>query len=304
MTDTQLIGLVGVGAMGRPIAAALRDAGYPLAVYDTRREAVDELAANGAVPCGSPAEVANAAETVFVSLPTPDVVRAVACGADGLGRGTRIRTYVDLSTTGPTVAAEVATTLAERGIAVVDAPVSGGVAGAEARTLAVMVAGDAEVFAEVKPLLETFGKHVFHVGESPGQGQMAKLLNNLLSATAMAITSEALLLGARCGLEPATLLDVFNAGSGRHTATSDKFPTHVLSGRFASGFRVGLMAKDVELCAQEARARRFPLPVGGLVQQLWTMAALQLPDADHTEFVRVVERWSNVELPLAEEARS
>ncbi|MGH3003275.1 MAG: NAD(P)-dependent oxidoreductase [Gaiellaceae bacterium] len=304
MTDAAPIGLVGLGAMGRPIAAALRDAGHALAVYDTRREAVDELAAEGATACGSPAEVAHSAETVFVSLPTPDVVRTVACGVDGLVRGTRIRTYVDLSTTGAAVAAEIAATLAAHGIAVVDAPVSGGVAGAEAGTLAVMAACDVDVFAEVKPLLETFGKNVFHVGETPGQGQMAKLLNNLLSATAMAITSEALLLGARCGLEPAMLLDVFNAGSGRNTATSGKFPTHVLTGRFGSGFRLGLMAKDVELCAQEARARRFPLPVGGLVQQLWTMASLQLPDADHTEFIRAVERWSAVELPLAEKAPS
>jgi len=305
MTDAGSIGLVGLGAIGRPIGRALLDAGHRLVVHDTRREAVDAFEVEGAAACDSPAAVANLAETVFVSLPTPDVVRTVACGADGLIRGTRIRTYIDLSTTGAAVAGEVAATLVAHGIAVVDAPVSGGVAGAEARTLAVMAAADPQVFAEVRPLLETFGKHVFHVGETPGQGQMAKLLNNLLSATAMAITSEAVALGAECGLEPATLLGVFNAGSGRNTATADKFPKHVLTGRFASGFRLELMAKDVELCQQEARTRRFPMPVGGLVQQLWTMAARQLPaDADHTEFVRLVERWSGVELPRTQEARS
>jgi 3-hydroxyisobutyrate dehydrogenase-like beta-hydroxyacid dehydrogenase len=299
-----VIGLVGLGAIGRPIGRALGDAGFRLAVYDTRREAIEELGADGAIACGSPAEVASAAETVLVSLPTPDVVRAVACGDGGLVHGSRIRTYVDLSTTGAATAAEVAATLATHGIVTVDAPVSGGVAGAEARTLAVMVATGADTFAAVRPLLETFGRNVFHVGATPGQGQVAKLLNNLLSATAIAVTSEALALGVECGLEASTLLDVFNAGSGRNTATSDKFPRHVLTRGFGSGFRLQLMAKDVELCQQEARSRRFPMPVGSLVQQLWTIGARQLPeDADHTEYARLVEQWTGVELRLREEAR-
>jgi 3-hydroxyisobutyrate dehydrogenase-like beta-hydroxyacid dehydrogenase len=304
VSDVVPIGLVGLGAIGRPIGRALSDAGFRLAVCDTRREATDEFASAGAIACESPAAVASAAETVFVSLPTPDVVRAVACGEDGLVHGSRIRTYVDLSTTGAGTAAEVASSLAARGIVAVDAPVSGGVAGAEARTLAVMVATDEGTFAAVRPLLETFGKNVFHVGETPGQGQIAKLLNNLLSATAIALTSEAVALGIECGLEAATLLDVFNASSGRNTATSDKFPKHVLTRGFGSGFRLELMAKDVELCQQEARSRRFPMPVGSLVQQLWTIGARQLPeDADHTEYARLVEQWTGVELRLREEAR-
>ena len=136
-----------------------------------------------------------------------------------------MKTYVDLSTTGAAVAEEVATALTARGIDVLDAPISGGVAGAKARTLAVMAAGDAAVFERVRPLLELFGKHVVLVGETPGQGQIAKLLNNLLSATALAITSEAVTFGVAAGLDPAVLLDVFNAGTGRNTATSTKFPT-------------------------------------------------------------------------------
>jgi 3-hydroxyisobutyrate dehydrogenase-like beta-hydroxyacid dehydrogenase len=156
-----------------------------------------------------------------------------------------------------------------------------------------MAAGSDEAFAQVEPLLRCFGKNVFHVGLEPGQGQVAKLLNNLLSATAMAITSEALAVGLRAGLEPDTLLDVFNAGSGRNTATSDKFPTHVLPRTFGSGFRLALMAKDVELCLAEARAQRVPVLVGGHVQQLWTLAAAAgAPDADHTEFVRLIEGWT------------
>jgi 3-hydroxyisobutyrate dehydrogenase-like beta-hydroxyacid dehydrogenase len=293
MSDDALIGFVGLGAMGAPLAEALVAAGHDLVVHDRDERRVVLLTELGAAPAASPKDVADRAETVFVSLPTPDAVREVACGPAGLHEGSAIRTYVDLSTTGAAVAGEVAAVLRERGVDVVDAPVSGGVAGARARTLAVMAAADEATFARVEPLLETFGKNVFRVGDDSGQGQIAKLLNNLLSATAVAITSEALALGASSGLDSATLLEVFNAGSGRNTATSDKFPTHVLTGRFASGFRLGLMAKDVELCLAEARVRHIPLVLGGLVQQLWTLAASQADaDADHTEFVRLIEGWT------------
>jgi 3-hydroxyisobutyrate dehydrogenase-like beta-hydroxyacid dehydrogenase len=149
----------------------------------------------------------------------------------------------------------------------------------------------------VKPLLELFGGSVFHVGPAPGQGQTVKLLNNLLSATAMAVTSEALTFGVSAGLDAATMLEVFNAGSGRNTATAQKFPAHVLTRRFASGFRLELMAKDVELCLAEARGTQFPMLIGGLIQQIWTLARAQSPsDADHTEVVRLFERWAGVEV--------
>ncbi|HET7137937.1 MAG TPA: NAD(P)-dependent oxidoreductase [Gaiellaceae bacterium] len=293
MNERPTIGFVGLGAIGTPLARALVDAGHPLVAYDVDETRLDAIGRNAVTSAGSPREVAERAETVLVSLPTPDVVRQVACGADGLVLGGALRTYVDLSTTGAEVARNVAATLAKRNVDVVDAPVSGGVAGANAHTLAVMASGSDEAFARVEPLLRTFGKNVFHVGREPGQGQVAKLLNNLLSATAMAITSEALAVGTRAGLEPETLLEVLNAGSGRNTATADKFPTHVLPRTFGSGFRLALMAKDVELCLAEARAQRVPMLVGGLVQQLWTLAAAEgADDADHTEFVRLIEAWT------------
>ena len=303
MSERAFTGFVGLGAVGAPMAEALVDAGHDLVVHDRDETRVELLTSRGATAAESPAEVASRAETVFVSLPTPDVVLDVACGAGGLRDGSALRTYIDLSTTGAAVAAEVAAVLRGRGVDVVDAPVSGGVAGARARSLAVMAAADEAVFARVEPLLRCFGRSVFHVGVEPGQGQIAKLLNNLLSATAMAITSEALAFGAVCGLAPETLLEVFNAGSGRNTATTDKFPTHVMTRRFASGFRLELMAKDVELCLTEARARRFPLVLGGLVQQLWTLAATQAErEADHTEFVRLIEGWTRT--TIAERARA
>jgi 3-hydroxyisobutyrate dehydrogenase-like beta-hydroxyacid dehydrogenase len=286
------LGFVGLGAIGTPLARALLEAGHRLVVYDVDGAKAEALGAAAQV-AASPRDVADQVAVVFVSLPTPDVVREVACGGDGLAGGRELEVYVDLSTTGVAVAREVAEALNAEGIAVVDAPVSGGVAGANARTLAVMAAGEDDAVLRVEPLLRTFGENVFRVGREPGQGQLAKVLNNLLSATAFAITSEALVLGATAGLEGRTLLDVFNAGSGRNTATSNKFPAHVLPGVFASGFRLALMAKDVELCLAEAHALDVPMRVGELVQQLWTQAAAEsAPDADHTEFARIVEEWS------------
>jgi 3-hydroxyisobutyrate dehydrogenase-like beta-hydroxyacid dehydrogenase len=300
VTDAPLIGFVGLGAIGAPMIEAIADAGHALAVHDVLPQAVEAAVGRGATACSSPVEVANLAELVFVSLPTPDVVRTVALGAGGLSEGTLMRTYVDLSTTGAVVAAEVAVALGALGIDVLDAPVSGGVAGARARTLAVMAAGDEQVFERVRPFLQLFGKNVFHVGATPGQGQTAKLLNNLLSATALAITSEAVTFGITAGLDPAMLLAVFNAGTGRNTATATKFPDQVLNRRFESGFRLELMAKDLELCLGEVRAKGFPMQVGGLVQQLWTNADAQAEaGADHTEIIRFFEQLSGVELPAS-----
>jgi 3-hydroxyisobutyrate dehydrogenase-like beta-hydroxyacid dehydrogenase len=288
------VGFVGLGAMGTPMVEALLDGGYAVIVADVRPAAAAALAERGATAAASATEVADAAETVLVSLPMPEVVRTVA---DDVAAGSTLRTFVDLSTTGPSTTEVVAAGLAARGIRYLDAPVSGGVAGVTERRLTVMASGDEAVFAEVQPLLATFASTILYVGAAPGQGQMAKLLNNLLSATAVAITSEATTLGVRAGLDAATLLDVFNASTGRNTATSDKFPRQVLTRAFASGFRLKLMTKDVELCLAEARARGHAMPVGGLVQQLWTLAAAQADDeADHTEFVKLAEEWAGVEV--------
>ena len=303
MTEDARIGFVGLGAMGAPMADALLDAGHQLAVYDERPEAMAPFVARGARGCESVAAVGDAAPTVLVSLPTPEVVRAVACGEAGLLRGRAVNAFVDLSTTGAMVAEEIAARLHAAGIDHLDAPVSGGVAGARARTLTVMASGSAELFARVRPLLECVGQKIVLVGAAPGQGQTAKVLNNLLSATALAITSEAMTLGVRAGLEPATLLEIFNASSGRNTATADKFPKQVLTRRFDAGFRLGLMAKDVELCVSEARSRRVPMILGGLVAQLWSLAALTADDADdHTTIVRLFEGWTGVTVTGEESA--
>jgi 3-hydroxyisobutyrate dehydrogenase-like beta-hydroxyacid dehydrogenase len=293
---TRPIGFVGLGQMGGPMTRRLRAAAYELVVHDVRREAVQALVAEGAKPAGSLAEVAARAAVVLVSLPTPEVVRAVALGPDGLIHGSAIRTYVDLSTTGQAVALQVATALAERGIVTLDAPVSGGVRGAREGTLAVMAAGPAAALERVRPVLEVFGR-VFHVGARPGLGQLMKLANNFLSATAIVATAEAVVLGVKGGLDPATMLAVINAGTGRNSASEDKFPRQVLSGRYAAGFTTGLLTKDLGLCAAAADALGVPMPVAAEVYAQWQRAVAELgPDADIMTVVKRVERAAGVSI--------
>jgi 3-hydroxyisobutyrate dehydrogenase-like beta-hydroxyacid dehydrogenase len=290
------LGFVGVGTMGGPMASRLLDAGAKLAIYDTSEAALAALVQKGAVKCASPAEVASVADVVLVSLPTPKVVREVALGSKGVIAGTRAKVFVDLSTTGPRVATEVAERLAGKGIVAADAPVSGGPTGAQKGTLAIMVSCPASAFKQLEAVLSTFGK-VFHVGERPGMGQTMKLANNLLSATALAITSEALVMGAKAGLDPKVMIDVINAGSGRNSATQDKFPRCVLPRKFDFGFPTELLYKDVKLCLDEGEALGVPMLVGNAVRELLGVAkSMQGPRADITTLVKCVEAWAGVEV--------
>lgn len=301
MTGRQTLGFVGLGAMGARIAARLLDAGHRVVVCDARAQAAAPLRERGAEVAGSPRAVADVAATVFVSLPTPAIVRAVALGDDGLAGGGALRTYVDLSTTGPAVAEEVAAALATRDVAAVDAPVSGGPAGAEAGRLTLMVAGPPVAVAAVQPLLEHFAGRIFVVGDRAGQGQSAKVINNLMSACSIAITAEAMVLGARAGLDPATLLDVVDASSGQNNAASDKFPKQVLTRNFDHGFRLELMAKDVRLALDEAHRRQVPMLLGATVSELWNLAETQDVGDDCTAIVRMFEQWGGATVEPAVE---
>ena len=293
------IGFVGLGQMGGPMTRRLRAAGHALLVHDVRAEAMEALVAEGAEAAGSPAAVAARAEVVLVSLPTPEVVHEVALGPEGLIHGSAIRTYVDLSTTGQAVAVEVAEALGERGIVTLDAPVSGGVRGAVDGTLAVMAAGPAPELERVRPLLGVFGR-VFHVGARPGLGQLMKLANNFLSATAIAATAEAVVLGVKGGLDPATMLDVINASTGRNTASEDKFPRQILTGRYAAGFTTGLLTKDLGLCAAAAAALGVPMPVAAEVYAQWQRAVVeQGANADITTIMRGIERAAGTRIAEA-----
>ena len=290
----RVLGFVGVGRMGGRMCRRLIEAGYTLTVYDTSEDSVKAMTALGARRAESPAAVASAAEIVLASLPTPPVVQAVALGPKGIVEGTKVKIFVDVSTTGSTYAKRVAEGLAAKGITAVDAPVSGGIAGAERGTVAVMVSCNDAIFETVKPALDVIGK-VFHVGKNPGQGQTMKLMNNLLSATAMAITSEAVVMGVKAGLDPQQIIDVFNAGSGRNSATQDKFPKCVLPRSFDFGFAIGLLNKDVRLCMEEAEALGVPMVVGSAVRQMLSIAtASEGANADMTELVKPVEKWAGV----------
>ena len=285
------VGFIGLGRMGEPMALRLVAAGYELVVHDVRPESAAKLVAKGARAAASPAEVASAVDTVLLSLPTPPIVREVAAKVGG---GSKVKTVIDLSTTGATAAREIAAALAAKGITAVDSPVSGGVAGAVAGTLAVMVAGPRALCAELEPMLAVFGK-VFFIGERPGMGQTMKLANNLLSATAMAATAEAVVFGVKSGLDPAVMCDVINAGSGRNTASMDKVPKQVITRKFAQGFATGLMYKDVRLCLEEAEAAGAPMPVSTAVRGMWARANDELGgDSDMTAIVQLLERAAGV----------
>jgi 3-hydroxyisobutyrate dehydrogenase-like beta-hydroxyacid dehydrogenase len=290
----ETVGFIGVGRMGLPMASRLVAAGYRLVAYDVQGQALSAIVNKGAEKAASPADVASRAEIVLASLPMPDIVREVALGANGIAEGTRAKIFVDLSTTGPRMAKTVAAGLKERNIIALDAPVSGGIAGASKGTLAVMLSGPAGECERLKPVLQNIGK-VFYIGAEPGMGQMMKVINNLLSATATAATSEAVVLGVKAGLDPYLMIDVINAGSGRSAASEDKFPKSILPRSFDFGFALGLLSKDVNLCIGEAEALGVPMWIGNAVKQMWLYGLAQGgPDQDFTNLITHIEKWSGV----------
>lgn len=288
------IGFIGVGVMGNPIAKHLVAKGHEVIVYDRSSQAVGAMVEAGAKSAASTREVCDRAPIVFTSLPSPAVFTEVMLGEGGITGGKAVKVVVDLSTVGSRATKGAAAGLREKGIALVDAPVSGGAAGAKAGTLAVMVAGPEQAVAQVKDLLETFGK-VFMVGPEAGQAQLLKLLNNMLSSTAFAITSEAFVAGVRGGLDPQVMMAAINAGSGRSGASQDKFMKQVLPRSFDFGFPVGSVCKDIGLAVEECEALGVPMWIGNTVRQLWNFAGRQDGmQRDMTELVKSIEDWAQV----------
>jgi 3-hydroxyisobutyrate dehydrogenase-like beta-hydroxyacid dehydrogenase len=291
--NKEVIGFIGIGNMGDPMAARLLAAGHQILIYDVSSSATQALAQQGAQVATSIEEVANGAPLVLLSLPTPAIVATVV---RSLATGTCVKHVIDFSTIGPAAGSAAAKVLAEAGITYVDAPVSGGVPGAKAGTLAVMVSCSTATFESLHPLLSTFGKP-FHVGEQSGQAQTMKLVNNLLSAAAIAISSEAMAMGVKGGLNPRIMLDVINAGSGRNSATQDKFPRSILPGTFDYGFGTGLAYKDVRLCVDEAENLGVPMVVGSAVREMLAITqSLHGAESDYTSMCKVVESWAGVEV--------
>lgn len=287
------IGFVGLGNMGTPMASRLMDAGHHLVVFDVRKDSVAEFAARGATAAASPADVAGQADVVFISLPTPPIIEAVVLGQDGLVNGTKAKTIVDLSTTGPRVASRIGEALRSKGKIWLDSPVSGGVGGAKAGTLAVMVSGPQAEYERLTDILKIIGK-LFYIGEAAGLAQTMKLVNNLLSGTAMALTSEALAMGAKAGIDADIMIDVINAGSGRNTASMDKFPKSILTGKFDYGFATKLMYKDINLFIEEAEAMGLSLRTSAAVRQIWFETLQEIGDDDFTTIAKLAERRAGV----------
>ena len=265
MSDSH-IGFIGLGNMGAPMATNLDAAGWPLIVHDAA--GTRNRAPSGADVADSVAEISATASLVLLSL--PDGVAVEAVSDEILAAPSNVTTrVVDTSTIGIAWARRIHAKLAAADIELVDAPVSGGVAGARAGTVSIMVAGPAETFEALRPLLEGFTGNAFHVGVEPGQGQAMKILNNFLSGTAMAATSEAVAFGASQGLALETMLDVLNVSTGRNTATSDKFVNRILTETYDAGFSCVQMNKDLSLYREGVAESGSSDPVSGAVAEVW-----------------------------------
>ena len=295
MTDKKTIGFIGVGVMGNPIARHLIAKGHTVLAYDTSARAVAAIVEAGARGAASVSAVVDQAAIVFTSLPSPAIFTEVVLGAGGVKDGKAVKIMVDLSTVGSRATTRAAAGLLEKGIELVDAPVSGGAAGAQKGTLAVMAAGRPEAVAQVRELLEAFGK-LFVVGPQAGQAQLLKLLNNMLSSTAFAITSEAFVAGVKGGLDPEVMMAAINAGSGRSGASQDKFMKQVMPRSFDFGFPISSVCKDIGLAIEECEALGVPMWVGNTVRQLWNFAGRQDGmQRDMTELVKSIEHWSGLD---------
>ena len=296
------IGFIGLGHMGFPMARRLIQVGHRITAFDTNPAALDRAAAFGAKSASSPREVADAAETVMASLPSPQVALAVATGAAGVIEGSRVKRYIDLSTVGNQTAVQIHDALAGSNIATLDGPVSGGVRGAENGSLALMVSGPRTEFDILQPVFEAIGRP-FYIGEAPGCAQTMKLANNILAATVLIATSEVVVMGVKAGLDPDVMIDVLNSGSGATSASRDKFPRAILPRTFDYGFATGLMVKDVRLYLNEAKALGVPVELAEAVARVWETALRdEGADSDFTTAIRPIERAAGVTVgPVAQD---
>ena len=261
------IGFIGTGNMGGPMAANLAKPGRSMTVHDSRREAAAALIDGGAAWAASPADVARASEAVFLSLPGPREVEAVLEGPDGVFAGIAAgSTIIDLSTNSPTVVRRLADEAAGRGVGFLDAPVSGGIRGARKGTLAVMVGGDAATFERHRPLLESIGEKIFHLG-GVGAGNVAKLVNNMLCFLNMLGTGEALVLAGKAGIDLSTLREVVKAGSGA-SLMWEWGSRAILEDKLAPTFTTTLAAKDIQLATALADELGVPFDLGKRVEEL------------------------------------
>ncbi len=287
MTGTgapETVGFVGLGQMGGPMAANVAAKGFDLVVFDIAVTAAPE----GAKVVASLAEAARAADTLMLSLPDGHISVAVMTELAGV-TDRRVTTVIDLSTVGPEMARQADRIAKAAGMIYIDAPVSGGQAGARAGTVTLMWAGPQSELERHRAVLETFCKNLFHVGDDAGQGQSLKVLNNFLSGTAMAATSEAILYGLSQGLEMNTMLDVINVSTGQNTASRDKFPERILTETFDAGFTTALINKDIKLFLDNADKAGTPSRVGTMISDIWDRCDAALPNSDFTKIYQYIQ---------------
>jgi 3-hydroxyisobutyrate dehydrogenase-like beta-hydroxyacid dehydrogenase len=291
----ETIAFIGCGAMGAPIAERLIDAGYAVRLYDPRAETMAPLVARGGVATKSPRDAANGAEIAFACLPSPEVSRAVALGADGVIGAPSLRVYVEMSTIGSKTVRAIAAELAGKNIAMIDSPVSGGPRGARAGTLSTMAAGEHATFERVKPMLQALARNVFYVGDRPGLGQVTKLANNMISAAGMLAAYECSAMAVKAGVDARTLIETVNASTGRNATTLDKFPASILTRSFDYGGKTSIMYKDVSLALEEARELGVPMWLGANVVEMWHMGMVEgRGEEDFTALIKMFEKWAGV----------
>jgi 3-hydroxyisobutyrate dehydrogenase-like beta-hydroxyacid dehydrogenase len=291
------IAVVGLGQMGGRIARRLLQRGHRIGVFDADRDRAGILAALGATPYDTLQGLAVAHDVVLSVLPNADSVKQVVLGEGGLASGMeKGGLLIDMTSSVPAVTREIAGILSQRGIRMLDAPVSGGVQKAEQGALTIMVGGERPVFEDARVVLEDVGTQIFHVG-GIGAGHTAKAVNNLIAATTLAITSEAMALGVKMGVNAQALLDVINAGSGRSAASETKFPQQILSRKFAPGFSIALMCKDVGIALTMAREVGSPSQISAAVHELWKRGVEQgRGDMDHSAIALIVEEMAGVQI--------
>jgi 3-hydroxyisobutyrate dehydrogenase len=283
------VGFVGLGNMGMPMAKRLAAAGYHVRGYDVSAEIMRKIAdADGFTP--APGLTGLGTDVVLLSLPDSDVVEHVLLAGGLLDSVPEGGMVIDMSSSDPARTRDLAARAAESRVALIDAPVSGGVAGARAGSLMIMVGGSPEAFELARPMLAAIGKRVVHAGDV-GAGHAVKALNNLMSAAHLVVSSEALIAGRRFGLDPAVMLEIINGSSGRSGSTENKWPNYVLPEKFDAGFSVRLMVKDMRLALGIERATGTPSAVSEAALAAWEAALADLPgDSDHTEIARWLDR--------------
>src|SRR5437016_12127616 len=294
--EPRRVGFIGLGKMGAPMARRLLAAGYRVVAHDIRPEAVAEARDAGADSGDSPAAIAPLVDAVITMLPDARAVERAVYGEGGLGEALAAgQVLLEMTSSQPGTTRRVAADLGRRGVRVLDCPVSGGVRGAAEGTLCIMAGGPAGVLEACRPILECFGE-VVHVGDAPGDGDAAKTINNLLSATAIWSVVEAYVLGARAGLSPDRLFAAVNRSTGRSYTTETKVSRYFLARRFDAGFTVGQYVKDLNICLDLADELGVPMLQGSMVRQAWTVAArAHMVDLDRTELLRPMERWAGLE---------